>query len=96
MKIGFILPGREFSNKFLDSWTNIIYSMVFPYKEVRDYLRSLMPEAKFFCLSYDNPRGRENFHVLDFEVGSDEDLCYINTDNFSIEQTIELIKNELG
>jgi len=27
MKIGFILPGREFSNKFLDSWTNIIYSM---------------------------------------------------------------------
>ena len=27
MKIGFILPGREFSNKFLDSWTNVIYSM---------------------------------------------------------------------
>ena len=75
--------------------TNVIYSMVFPYREVRDYLRLLMPEAKFFCLSYDNPRGRENFHVLDFEVGNDEDLCYINTDNFSIEQTIELIKDEL-
>jgi hypothetical protein len=27
MKIGFILPGQEFSNKFLDSWTNIIYSI---------------------------------------------------------------------
>jgi hypothetical protein len=69
--------------------------MVFPYKEVRDYLRSLMPEAKFFCLSYDNPRGRENFHVLDFEVGIDEDLCYINTDLLSIEDTVTLIKEQL-
>jgi adenylylsulfate kinase-like enzyme len=75
--------------------TNVIYSMVFPYKEVRDYLRSLMPEAKFFYLSYDNPRGRENFHVLDFEVGIDEDLCYINTDLLSIEDTVTLIKEQL-
>jgi hypothetical protein len=54
-----------------------------------------MPEAKFFCLSYDNPRGRENFHVLDFEVGIDEDLCYINTDLLSIEDTVTLIKEQL-
>ena len=75
--------------------TNVIYSMVFPYLEVRDYLRSLMPEAKFFCLSYDNPRGRENFHVADFERAEDEDYTYINTDTLSIEDTVKLISEQL-
>jgi len=74
---------------------NIIYSMVFPYREVRDYLRSLMPEAKFYYLTYDTPRGRENFHVSDFELDSDEIFTYINTDTISIEETINLIKNGL-
>ena len=27
MKIGFILPGRDFSNRFIDSWTNVLYNM---------------------------------------------------------------------
>lgn len=74
---------------------NVIYSMVFPYKEVRDYLRSMMPEAKFFYLTYDTPRGRENFHVQDFELDSDETFTYINTDTLSIEETVKLIQNEL-
>jgi hypothetical protein len=69
--------------------------MVFPYLEVRDYLRSLMPEAKFFCLSYDNPRGRENFHVADFELAEDEDYTYINTDTLSIEDTVKLVREQL-
>jgi hypothetical protein len=75
--------------------TNVIYSMVFPYLEVRDYLRSLMPEAKFICLSYNNPRGRENFHVADFELAESEDCTYINTDTLSIEDTVKLIKEQL-
>ena len=75
--------------------TNVIYSMVFPYLEIRDYLRSLIPEAKFFCLSYDNPRGRENFHVADFELVESEDCTYINTDTLSIEDTVKLIKEQL-
>ncbi len=75
--------------------TNVIYSMVFPYREVRDYLRTLMPEAKFFCLSYDNPRGRENFHVVDFELAEDESCTYINTDALSIEDTVKLVKEQL-
>lgn len=74
---------------------NVIYSMVFPYREVRDYLRTLMPEAKFYYLTYDTPRGRENFHVQDFELDSDEVYTYINTDTLSIEETVKLIQNEL-
>jgi hypothetical protein len=54
-----------------------------------------MPEAKFFCLSYDNPRGRENFHVADFELAEDESCTYINTDALSIEDTVKLVKEQL-
>lgn len=75
--------------------TNLIYSMVFPYIEVRDYLRSIMPEAKFFRLSYDDPRGRESFHVHDFEVSLNENCTYINTDTLSIKDTVKLVKEQL-
>jgi adenylylsulfate kinase-like enzyme len=75
--------------------THVIYSMVFPYREVRDYLRNLMPDAKFFYLTYDEPRGRESFHVADFELDEDENCTYINTDTLSIEDTVTLIKEQL-
>lgn len=74
---------------------NLIFSMVFPYQEVRDYLRSLMPEAKFFYLTYDTPRGREKFHVEDFELEPEEDCTYINTEDLSIRETVTLIKENL-
>jgi adenylylsulfate kinase-like enzyme len=74
---------------------NLIFSMVFPYREVRDYLRSLMPEAKFFHLTYDTPRGREKFHVEDFELDLKEDCTYINTETLSIRETVNLIKENL-
>ena len=74
--------------------THVIYSMVFPYREVRDYLRKLMPDAKFFYLTYDEPRGRESFHVTDFELDEDELCTYINTDTISIEDTVKLIETK--
>ena len=86
--IGYYLTKTELKD-------NIIYSMVFPYREVRDYLRNLMPDAKFFYLTYDTPRGRENFHVSDFELDSEEDCTYINTDTMTVEATISLIKEQL-
>ena len=57
MKIGFILPGREFSNKFLDSWTNVIYNMPSEWKwfHVSGYVpnvfynrQALLDRAKMF------------------------------------------------
>jgi adenylylsulfate kinase-like enzyme len=74
---------------------NLIFSMVFPYQEVRDYLRSLMPEAKFFYLTYDTPRGREKFHVEDFELEPEEDCITVNTENLTIRETTNLIKENL-
>ena len=74
---------------------NLIFSMVFPYQEVRDYLRSLMPEAKFFYLTYDTPRGREKFNVEDFELEPEEDCITVNTENLTIRETTNLIKENL-
>lgn len=75
--------------------SNLIFSMVFPYQEVRDYLRSLMPEAKFFYLTYETPRGREKFHVKDFELEPEEDCTYIDTEALTIREAVTLIKQNL-
>ena len=53
---------------------------MYPYKEARDYLRSLNDDIRWVYLTYDEPRGRENYHVQDFEVpGEDERVLHLNT-----------------
>ena len=54
-----------------------------------------MPEAKFFYLTYDTPRGREKFHVEDFELEPEEDCITVNTENLTIRETTNLIKENL-
>lgn len=73
----------------------LVYSMVFPYKEVREHLQNLMPEAKMFYLHYEIPRGRESNHVQDFEIPSPDEAIHINTDKHSIEESLDLIKKEI-
>ena len=76
--------------------SNVIYSMVFPYKEVRDYLRELHPKAHFFHLMYQKPRGREEYHVKDFEAPTaSEGVRILNTDNNSIDACIDYITDVL-
>ena len=67
--------------------SNVILSMVFPYLEVRDYLRSLHPKTHFFFLTYEKPRGRENYHVEDFDLPkAKENVSILNTEKDSIEE----------
>jgi adenylylsulfate kinase-like enzyme len=76
--------------------SNVIYSMVFPYKEVRDYLRELHPKAHFFHLMYQKPRGREEYHVKDFEApAASEGVRILNTDNNTIDACIDYITDVL-
>jgi 2-phosphoglycerate kinase len=75
---------------------NVIYSMVFPYKEVRDYLRELHPKTHFFYLMYQEPRGREQYHVKDFEAPvASEGVRILNTDNNTIDACIDYIMDVL-
>jgi len=82
---------------YLD-WTNkdVIVSVVYPYKEARDYLNSLVPDVKWIYLTYTKPRGREAFHVADFEEPELENFLQINTDNQSIEETLQKIREYVG
>lgn len=75
---------------------DVIMSVVYPYKEAREYLNSLVLDVKWIYLTYTEPRGREGFHVADFEEPELENFMQINTDNQSIEETIEIIEKYVG
>jgi len=77
--------------------TDVILSLVYPYKECRDYLRSLEPETKFVYLHYTGERGREQFHVKDFELDLlEENVWTLNTSELSEEECIKQIYEYVG
>lgn len=80
---------------FLNSTTgrDVILSLVYPYREARTYLRSLTSDVKWVYLTYEGERGREKFHVADFEEPADEEVLHINTSSLTVPQTIEKIEN---
>ena len=72
--------------------SNVIYSMVFPYEEVRSYIKELHPETHFFYLTYQEPRGRENYHVEDFDYPKvDNNTTIIDTDKYTVKESINQI-----
>jgi gluconate kinase len=80
---------------FLNSLNNnVILSLVYPYKETRNYLRGLTNDVYWIYLTYDEERGRENFHVKDFDYpDEDEDIFHINTSSLSLDSCIQIINN---
>lgn len=64
---------------YLSQTDNVILSLVYPYKEARDYLNSLNNNVKWFCLCTSQDRGKEKFKVSDFEYNND--CLFIDTDN---------------
>jgi adenylylsulfate kinase-like enzyme len=80
----------------------VIMALVYPYKEARDFLRSLGENVVFVYLHYDKNenRGRENFWVEDFEVPMGEDKVYpINTteknEEVALQEVIEIYKTHI-
>lgn len=61
----------------------VLMSFVFPYKEARDYLKEQNKNVIFIYLEYFHEldkRGREDFHVADFEIPEiDEVQLTLNT-----------------
>jgi adenylylsulfate kinase-like enzyme len=76
--------------------TDVVLSLVYPYKEARDYLRSLTSEVKFVHLTYEIDRGREQYHVSDFEYPQDEDVLHLNTEWLEINDCIKQILEYVG
>ena len=66
---------------------SVTLSLVYPYKEARDYLNSLTPNVRWVYLHYDGERGREGFHVGDFDKpGDDEQVMQLNTSATSVKE----------
>lgn len=72
---------------------NVTLAVVYPYKEARDYLNSLTTDVRWIYLTYDGERGREGFHVKDFDVPSEQEALHINTSTCSVEEAILQINN---
>lgn len=67
---------------YLDSkGMDVVMSLVYPYLEARTYLNELVPNVKWIYLTYDGERGREKFHVTDFDYPIGEDVMTIDTTN---------------
>ena len=71
---------------------SVVLSLVYPYKEARDYLRSLTNDVLWVYLTYSGERGRENFHVKDSEVPTEEEnVLSLDTSKLSIQECVNAI-----
>jgi adenylylsulfate kinase-like enzyme len=77
---------------------NVVMSLVYPIKECRDYLNSLNPnEVNWVFLKYQDERGREKNHVIDFEFPeANEKYLELDTSELSISECLEKIKELYG
>ena len=64
----------------------VIVSAVYPYNEARDYLNTNYQNTIWVYLNYSGERGREQFHVKDFELPiTKSNILPINTSKDDIE-----------
>jgi len=90
----------HFLNYKNEGYIHVVLSLVYPYKEARDYLNSLTNDVKWIFLMYENvdgqERGREQFHVNDFEYPTVAEALYLNTTWLTEKECINEIKKYIN
>lgn len=84
--------------KYIESMGfTVICSFVTPYKCMRDGIRDICVDVKFIYLEYKGQRGREGFHVEDFDIPKhgDENFLHLSTSDLNINDCIIKIKSYL-
>lgn len=76
--------------------TDVVLSLVYPYKEAREYLNSIADNVAWIYLTYEGERGRENFHVGDFETPENEQVLHLDTSKLTIEECTFKIQEYVG
>ena len=76
--------------------TDVILSLVYPYKEAREYLNSISDNVAWVYLTYEGERGRENFHVGDFETPENEQVLHLDTSKLTIKECTFKIQEYVG
>ena len=74
---------------------NVVLSLVYPYKEAREYLNSLTDDVRWIYLTYTGERGREKFHVEDFDLPTDERVLHLNTSEMTPDESVQAIEKYL-
>jgi adenylylsulfate kinase-like enzyme len=75
---------------------DVVLSLVYPYQEARNYLNSLVDNVKWIYLTYELDRGREQFHVNDFDYPTEDEALYLNTEWLMEEECIDEIKKYIN
>jgi adenylylsulfate kinase-like enzyme len=76
--------------------TDIVLSLIYPYRDARNYLNSLNDNVKWIHLTYEGKRGREDFHVKDFEYPIGERILHLDTSKLSITECVDAIKSYIN
>lgn len=76
--------------------TDIVLSLIYPYRDARNYLNSLNDNVKWIHLTYEGERGREEYHVKDFEYPIGESILHLDTSKLSITECISAIKSYIN
>lgn len=79
----------------------VLLSFVYPYRESREFLNELVDhDTMWIYLYYDtilHERGRESFHVGDFDLPSEDEVdLVLNTGILTEEECLEKITNEFN
>ena len=69
----------------------VVVSLVYPYKEARDYLNSLTDDVVWVYLTYEGIRGREEYHVKDFDVPVEENVLHLDTSKMTEVESVAKI-----
>ena len=80
-------------------YEHVIVAAVYPYVEAREYMNSINEpnSIQWVYLTYNEDRGREKFHVKDFDYLLDTDeqgILSINTDEVSVADSLKKIQFE--
>lgn len=71
----------------------VVVSMVHPYEEARQYLTRLHPHTIWVYLTYDGDRGKQHYHVPDFEEPAG--CLTLDTSSLSVAECVTLIQDRI-
>ena len=89
-----IQKAQDISQFLYAKGNSVIVSLVSPYKDQRDNFKQ-NPNVVEIYVHTDEIRGREQFHVQNYEPPT-ENFIEINTTNTTVEECIEKIVNYVG
>lgn len=83
--------------KYMESCGQVVFcSFVTPYCSMRDKIKEICGDVKFVYLKYSGERGRESYHVSDFEEPTDSEALCLDTTQLSKNECIRLILNHIN